>query len=102
MVTCFLTMYEFDDEDDLDPRWNKLDPKTVADMVEERASTWKIGRGIPSMLGEKHLKIMLAFPLRLCPKRIRLCLPNYSQPSCCTWQKEMEISIHLRVSKRHE
>lgn len=95
MVTCFLTMYEFDDEED-------LDPKMVADVVEERSSTWKIGRGIPSMLGEKHLTMMLAFPLRLCPKRIRICLANYSQPSCCTWQKEMEISIHLRVSKRHE
>lgn len=33
MVTCFLTMNEFDDEDDvLDPRWNKLEPKMVADV----------------------------------------------------------------------
>ena len=77
--------------------------KMVADVKacgwRKRASTWKIGRGIPSMLGEKHLTTMLAFPLRLCPKRIRICLSNYSPPSCCTWKKEMEIPIDLWVSK---
>lgn len=59
MVTCFLAMNEFDDEDDvLNPRWINHDPKMVAN-VKACIFVFSKREHPPGKLGKEYLQCLV-------------------------------------------